>query len=516
MQPSPTSPPPSRGRRYDLLTATFLFIFSGQWLVLSPPGHGDEPDKKNELDKAPAEEKPPACLRCEGKGRIICPMCQGKGDLFKPCDRCGGTGWRRCPSCEPYRDQFGGPGRKPCPACGGEGHADFNPEKPCYRCRGSGWQSCGNCAGRGELRCEKEELDRTCPLCRYVGKINCPACNRSPMDEANTLLKSLEGEAAPEKHEKAEKAEKGATFVEVALKEKEAGAKGEGPVKAVLEVKTPSLAAGTAKVVPEKSGERDLWLKQLEDLKVGWPKIAQNYEEMQQILASRNVKEECSEIVREIDRLKTLPEGSKAPEPLTRIKKSAQTLSRSWDDLLISFEEVGSKLKTASPHVEGLMKESAPLENATAEDLKDLLRTPRYHADLTQMALNRVIQAEPAKHLAALDGLKNELFEVKASFLALPSPNGEAGKPAARGATQPERENEDRIPPGREEAEENTAANQRDSGWLKTIALILALIGLIVPAVAFYHLRKTGTLPEAVQAPLVKRRLPRPPVRRVV
>lgn len=66
------------------------------------------------------------CPTCNGKGKIRCTHCGGKGwiDLggedYKGCTACGGYGVRREPSDGPVPKL--GSGQMNCPACGGSGH----------------------------------------------------------------------------------------------------------------------------------------------------------------------------------------------------------------------------------------------------------------------------------------------------------------------------------------------------------------------------------------------------------
>lgn len=106
--------------------------------------------------KSDVVQKQP-CLVCEGKGKLICPVCSDTGK----CPVCEGTGKYKwdCPICS---------GTGKCSVC--EGTGKWEGKMTCYRCSGTG--KCSVCEGKGKM---------TCSMCSGTGK--CRRCKGGPMGE---------------------------------------------------------------------------------------------------------------------------------------------------------------------------------------------------------------------------------------------------------------------------------------------------------------------------------------------
>lgn len=126
-----------------------------------------------ESSPAPADLVP--CPDCNEDGKMACPTCGGKGQLFKTCEVCKGSGQRPCPVCNKVEKvENAGPGRVPCDLCGGKGN--LGDDKDCPRCLGGQTLQCDTCAGKGSLACRKAAPDKICPTCRAAGKVACTTC----------------------------------------------------------------------------------------------------------------------------------------------------------------------------------------------------------------------------------------------------------------------------------------------------------------------------------------------------
>lgn len=140
---------------------------------------------------AAAEEAPPSigpkadCPTCGGSGKATCESCVGKGEIWKPCPICKASGRKPCPVCasEERRASSPGPGRLVCTHCGGKGIRSSG--RTCSRCLGEQSIACVTCIGKGTLSCRKQVFDKVCPVCRFVGKVDCPSCRGKPGDPAD-------------------------------------------------------------------------------------------------------------------------------------------------------------------------------------------------------------------------------------------------------------------------------------------------------------------------------------------
>lgn len=126
---------------------------------------------------APDAEELVRCPHCDEKGRIDCPVCKGRGEIFRTCEICGGKGRKPCPVCvkDSREENAAPPGQVVCGYCGGSGTLGST-GKICQRCAGAGFQTCLTCGGKGTVPCAKEVFVRVCRHCRYVRKVTCPTC----------------------------------------------------------------------------------------------------------------------------------------------------------------------------------------------------------------------------------------------------------------------------------------------------------------------------------------------------
>ncbi|MFH0965011.1 MAG: hypothetical protein V2A58_13505 [Planctomycetota bacterium] len=113
------------------------------------------------------------CADCQGKGRINdpCPLCQGEKSLA--CKRCNETRVIECPICDEWWGRYG-TGRMICPRCNGSGQirtiavgSSQSAYKTCTQCNGTGNVQCTNCRGTGKVGC---------PTCNATGRIRCANC----------------------------------------------------------------------------------------------------------------------------------------------------------------------------------------------------------------------------------------------------------------------------------------------------------------------------------------------------
>ena len=139
------------------------------------------------------------CVKCGGRGSIICGVCAGKGILPGAASH-GIRENKRCPNCN-------GRGIINCTECDGRGWESFtyqNPPKqekyPCANCNGRGNVECRQCKGGGKILCkscfgqgyritnyvtgEKEPCNRcdasgyqSCHVCGGTGRTDCKSCN---------------------------------------------------------------------------------------------------------------------------------------------------------------------------------------------------------------------------------------------------------------------------------------------------------------------------------------------------
>lgn len=125
-----------------------------------------------------------ACDVCNGKLKITCPTCQGKGAVEKKrvCPDCNGVDSKKpCPTCK-------GRGKTKCDLCNGKGK--WRPRLRgfrgrsinCPKCGGTGALTCPDCGGTGEWVCRTckgtgfivESI--VCPDCNGAKIVDCPAC----------------------------------------------------------------------------------------------------------------------------------------------------------------------------------------------------------------------------------------------------------------------------------------------------------------------------------------------------
>ena len=123
------------------------------------------------------------CDTCDGKRKIVCLECKGKGisTVKRPCPTCNGVdSKKKCARCE-------GRGAVQCDVCIGRGswripRMGFDRRVECPKCKGTGEVACPDCKGVGEIICPTckgtGSISETgvCPVCRGTKIQSCPAC----------------------------------------------------------------------------------------------------------------------------------------------------------------------------------------------------------------------------------------------------------------------------------------------------------------------------------------------------
>jgi len=93
------------------------------------------PDMSTDHSAVYAKEK---CTACNGKGKVDCWDCQGKGTWKETCRTCNGSQVVRVPGKLTVQG---------CKKCGGTGKEKFS----CNSCNGKGKVTCSKCGGKGKI-----------------------------------------------------------------------------------------------------------------------------------------------------------------------------------------------------------------------------------------------------------------------------------------------------------------------------------------------------------------------------
>jgi DnaJ-class molecular chaperone len=110
------------------------------------------------------------CTRCDGKGYIRCPECNGNPPI---CQTCKGLGNIICRKC--HGDSY------TCPVCHG---SKYYNNATCWTCKGVGtvrdWKQCD---GKGYEPCHEIpkncfQGNQVCGRCGGINNIPCPDCQR--------------------------------------------------------------------------------------------------------------------------------------------------------------------------------------------------------------------------------------------------------------------------------------------------------------------------------------------------
>lgn len=153
----------------------------------------------------------PPCERCDGRGRITCPVCQGRwhvphttvlpctargqvgcdGRGYRPCGECHGTGRIKCQRCQGTRIEtveirekglVVRTERRPCRACADEhgvaqGYVDCPRCVPLWVCRDSGLVFAHPVYTGTVAESDGGEWSAEAPATELRGQVICPRCH---------------------------------------------------------------------------------------------------------------------------------------------------------------------------------------------------------------------------------------------------------------------------------------------------------------------------------------------------
>lgn len=99
------------------------------------------------------------CWKCnDGKVKVECWRCEGKGYLVENCSSCSGDGWAKCWTCDGAGKDADGHPHTPCEGtgrtrCEAYGCEEGKVKVECSTCNGLGYRldDCVTCGGDGEV-----------------------------------------------------------------------------------------------------------------------------------------------------------------------------------------------------------------------------------------------------------------------------------------------------------------------------------------------------------------------------